>query len=641
VHPGESPASYAMTSIIKFLTNKDDIRASILRRFFVFKIIPIINVDGVYRGYYRFDTNSYNLNRHYSNPNIKYQPEIYAIKRLFLYYTQERRIRYYLDLHSHVQSKGVFLFGNSLDYLFQVENCLFPKVMEANIETLQLESCNFNEKSMKSREKGDMFSKEGTGRVDLYKCSGLIHCYTVEISYFRGITFNEQYEPYNLKDQESETNKDFLNFYNDLNNILDSHKVERENFTEVTNKPFPKNYGEDNKVYIPEVYDRHGIGLLVSILDYEELNPHSRIFNGPFKTVCEMRKYIANKLIQDESRFNNNVLLKDLAKEINYQKKFTPLYEKFMINKAVRYNSKISLQDRRNNPPKKHISYHLSGNIMDLRNYNIDPPSTLQNHLSSFLDKKPNSDDKLDKLDMFNGILNKRNENKYQTMKSNNSNNFNMNNMNNMNKIINSSGVTNTYDGEYKEKLNSNRTNNLSNNQNTNLLKDEFIFPKIEMLSKIGNQNQINGVKLNVRGKSGHGIKINSHYSFNNKIGISSCGINNNSNISNSNGPSSLVLNQIIKEVKELNKKNTLLSAKNNDKTAYSDSKNNVLKGNFSKYQNKFESSKEITKKYTLDDQTNRNRNNRFFSSKPIDKSDVYNLQIKKTVNKSKSVSRK
>ena len=140
-----------MTSIIKFLTNKDDVRAQILRKFFVFKIIPIINVDGVYRGYYRFDTNSYNLNRHYANPSIKITPEIYAIKRLFLFYSQEKRIRYYLDLHAHVQSKGVFLFGNCLDYLMQVENSLFPKVIEANLETLQLDNCNFNEKSMKSR----------------------------------------------------------------------------------------------------------------------------------------------------------------------------------------------------------------------------------------------------------------------------------------------------------------------------------------------------------------------------------------------------------------------------------------------------------------------------------------------------------
>ena len=46
-------------------------RASILRKYFVFKIIPCINPDGVYNGFYRFDTNKLNMNRHYVNPNPK------------------------------------------------------------------------------------------------------------------------------------------------------------------------------------------------------------------------------------------------------------------------------------------------------------------------------------------------------------------------------------------------------------------------------------------------------------------------------------------------------------------------------------------------------------------------------------------
>ena len=54
-----------------------------------------------------------------------------------------------------------------------------------------------------------MFSKEGTGRVDLYKCTGLIHCYTVEISYFRGLQINELNEPYNEEDKSNEENKEF------------------------------------------------------------------------------------------------------------------------------------------------------------------------------------------------------------------------------------------------------------------------------------------------------------------------------------------------------------------------------------------------------------------------------------------------
>lgn len=55
VHPGEVAASHSMNGIIKFLLNKKDARAHFLRKFFVFKIIPILNPDGVYHGHYRMD----------------------------------------------------------------------------------------------------------------------------------------------------------------------------------------------------------------------------------------------------------------------------------------------------------------------------------------------------------------------------------------------------------------------------------------------------------------------------------------------------------------------------------------------------------------------------------------------------------
>jgi hypothetical protein len=35
---------------------KDDLRAHLLRKFFVFMIVPMLNPDGVYAGHYRKDT---------------------------------------------------------------------------------------------------------------------------------------------------------------------------------------------------------------------------------------------------------------------------------------------------------------------------------------------------------------------------------------------------------------------------------------------------------------------------------------------------------------------------------------------------------------------------------------------------------
>lgn len=52
VHPGESNASFIMEGIIEFLVS-DDPNALRLRDKFVFKIVPMLNPDGVIIGNYR------------------------------------------------------------------------------------------------------------------------------------------------------------------------------------------------------------------------------------------------------------------------------------------------------------------------------------------------------------------------------------------------------------------------------------------------------------------------------------------------------------------------------------------------------------------------------------------------------------
>lgn len=55
VHCGESPAQYMLQGILDKLTDFDDVQTRALLDNYVFKIIPLLNPDGLARGNWRFD----------------------------------------------------------------------------------------------------------------------------------------------------------------------------------------------------------------------------------------------------------------------------------------------------------------------------------------------------------------------------------------------------------------------------------------------------------------------------------------------------------------------------------------------------------------------------------------------------------
>jgi cytosolic carboxypeptidase protein 2/3 len=79
VHPGESNSSFIMQGILDYLVS-DEEGAKYLRNNFVFKIVPMLNPDGVIVGNYRCSLSGSDLNRQWMIPTSKQHPEIFACK---------------------------------------------------------------------------------------------------------------------------------------------------------------------------------------------------------------------------------------------------------------------------------------------------------------------------------------------------------------------------------------------------------------------------------------------------------------------------------------------------------------------------------------------------------------------------------
>ena len=72
-HPGETPASFIVEGVLNFLLSPS-IEAKQLRDKFEFRVVPMVNVDGVISGNYRSNLSGSDVNRQWLFPSKKGQP---------------------------------------------------------------------------------------------------------------------------------------------------------------------------------------------------------------------------------------------------------------------------------------------------------------------------------------------------------------------------------------------------------------------------------------------------------------------------------------------------------------------------------------------------------------------------------------
>ncbi|XP_059118772.1 cytosolic carboxypeptidase 1 isoform X4 [Peromyscus eremicus] len=114
VHPGETNASWVMKGTLEYLMSNSPTAQS-LRESYIFKIVPMLNPDGVINGNHRCSLSGEDLNRQWQSPNPDLHPTIYHAKGLLQYLAAVKRLPLvYCDYHGHSRKKNVFMYGCSI-----------------------------------------------------------------------------------------------------------------------------------------------------------------------------------------------------------------------------------------------------------------------------------------------------------------------------------------------------------------------------------------------------------------------------------------------------------------------------------------------------------------------------------------------
>ena len=174
VHPGESNASFMMLGILNFLTS-NSFEAAELRKKYIFKIIPMLNPDGVINGNYRSSLLGVDLNRRWKKPNFRLHTEIFYSKKFIENINKKYKIAMICDLHGHSMNKNIFIYGcNRLDAPHVCK--VFPFVLSKNSNFLSFDDSRF---SMQK-------SKEKTLRITFFRELEVFNTFTIEASFCGG-----------------------------------------------------------------------------------------------------------------------------------------------------------------------------------------------------------------------------------------------------------------------------------------------------------------------------------------------------------------------------------------------------------------------------------------------------------------------
>uniref|UniRef100_T1IZX3 Peptidase M14 domain-containing protein n=1 Tax=Strigamia maritima TaxID=126957 RepID=T1IZX3_STRMM len=182
VHPGETPSSWVMKGLIDLLTGDTTI-AQTLREKFIFKLVPMLNPDGVIVGNNRYSLSGRDLNRTYKTLLKDAFPPTWHLRRMVRRMLEDYEVCLYCDLHGHSRKPNMFVYGceNPSDSPNYLREQIFPLVLGQHAPNMfSFAQCKFHMHKQ----------REGTGRVVMW-LMGVTNSYTLEVS-FGGSTLGER-----------------------------------------------------------------------------------------------------------------------------------------------------------------------------------------------------------------------------------------------------------------------------------------------------------------------------------------------------------------------------------------------------------------------------------------------------------------
>ncbi|OHT06317.1 Cytosolic carboxypeptidase 2 [Tritrichomonas foetus] len=169
IHPGESNGSIVLHGLIDYLLSGQPIAQTLLEKY-IFKIVPMINIDGVIEGFYRTGLEGDDLNRVWSLPDPEKHPVVFATKNLMFSLHQEIGIVAYIDFHGHSRQHGTFAYGCPSD---SNKEKYLPKMIAYLCDAFSWAKCVFSVPQQ----------RKDASRCVVAKELGVVNSFTIESSF--------------------------------------------------------------------------------------------------------------------------------------------------------------------------------------------------------------------------------------------------------------------------------------------------------------------------------------------------------------------------------------------------------------------------------------------------------------------------